>query len=94
MPRACVSCQRRKIGCDRRTPCSACVKADVECTPSVPVPYKRRKKATDTSARGSQGLENGEFSRPEIRSTAEASVSVGARLSSQTHVSIQCLVNH
>lgn len=39
---SCALCQRRKIKCDRTTPCSNCVKANVVCTPSTPAPPRQR----------------------------------------------------
>ncbi|KAI3318123.1 fungal-specific transcription factor domain-containing protein [Xylariaceae sp. AK1471] len=45
---ACVHCQYRKIKCDRRQPCSNCVKAKVACKPSTPAPpHKRRRPNQD-----------------------------------------------
>ncbi|KAH7368827.1 C6 zinc finger domain-containing protein [Plectosphaerella cucumerina] len=41
---ACVLCQHRKIKCDRSTPCSNCVKANVPCTPSTPAPVRKRRR--------------------------------------------------
>ncbi|KAF3063909.1 hypothetical protein GL218_02305 [Daldinia childiae] len=41
---ACVLCQNRKIKCDRRTPCSNCIKANVSCTPSTPAPARKRRR--------------------------------------------------
>ncbi|KAI1115777.1 fungal-specific transcription factor domain-containing protein [Nemania sp. NC0429] len=41
---ACVLCQSRKIKCDRHSPCSNCVKANVSCTPSTPAPPRKRRK--------------------------------------------------
>ncbi|KAI6784934.1 putative transcriptional regulatory protein-like protein [Emericellopsis cladophorae] len=41
---ACVLCQHRKIKCDRNTPCSNCVKANVTCTPSTPAPARKRRR--------------------------------------------------
>ncbi|KAI0969786.1 fungal-specific transcription factor domain-containing protein [Xylaria arbuscula] len=41
---ACVLCQNRKIKCDRHTPCSNCVKANVQCTPSTPAPPRKRRR--------------------------------------------------
>ncbi|KAI1422984.1 fungal-specific transcription factor domain-containing protein [Xylaria sp. FL1777] len=41
---ACVLCQNRKIKCDRHTPCSNCVKANVPCTPSTPAPPRKRRR--------------------------------------------------
>ncbi|KAF4983675.1 hypothetical protein FZEAL_962 [Fusarium zealandicum] len=41
---ACVLCQHRKIKCDRNTPCSNCIKANVSCTPSTPAPARKRRR--------------------------------------------------
>ncbi|KAI0120213.1 fungal-specific transcription factor domain-containing protein [Nemania sp. FL0031] len=41
---ACVLCQNRKIKCDRHSPCSNCVKANVTCTPSTPAPPRKRRR--------------------------------------------------
>ncbi|KAM0328758.1 hypothetical protein ACHAQA_005171 [Verticillium albo-atrum] len=41
---ACVLCQHRKIKCDRNTPCSNCLKANVPCTPSTPAPVRKRRR--------------------------------------------------
>ncbi|KAH9999161.1 fungal-specific transcription factor domain-containing protein [Xylariaceae sp. FL0662B] len=41
---ACVLCQNRKIKCDRNTPCSNCIKANVTCTPSTPAPARKRRR--------------------------------------------------
>lgn len=30
-PRSCVTCRRRKVRCNKREPCSNCVKAGIEC---------------------------------------------------------------
>lgn len=40
---ACASCQQRKIKCDRRFPCSSCIKSNVHCVP-VAVPRQRRRR--------------------------------------------------
>ncbi|KAI0201089.1 fungal-specific transcription factor domain-containing protein [Astrocystis sublimbata] len=46
MPRvlACVLCQNRKIKCDRNSPCSNCLRANVPCTPSTPAPPRKRRR--------------------------------------------------
>ncbi|KAI1391259.1 fungal-specific transcription factor domain-containing protein [Hypoxylon trugodes] len=41
---ACVLCQNRKIKCDRKSPCSNCIKANVPCTPSTPAPARKRRR--------------------------------------------------
>ncbi|RFU32209.1 hypothetical protein B7463_g4122, partial [Scytalidium lignicola] len=40
---SCVLCAQRKVKCDRKTPCSNCVKAGATCIPTVPNPPRRRK---------------------------------------------------
>ena len=35
-PISCTLCRRRKVKCDRNTPCGNCVNARVDCVPSVP----------------------------------------------------------
>jgi len=45
---SCILCQQRKVKCDRQKPCSNCVKARVECIPSVPTaPRRRRRKFSE-----------------------------------------------
>jgi hypothetical protein len=45
--RSCVLCHRRKIRCDRQSPCLACVRARLTCTyPSSDRPVRRVRKAT------------------------------------------------
>ncbi|KAG6038457.1 hypothetical protein E4U41_004160 [Claviceps citrina] len=41
---ACVLCQHRKIKCDRNSPCSNCIKANVTCVPSTPAPARKRRR--------------------------------------------------
>jgi hypothetical protein len=49
-PPSCVICRRRKVRCDRNTPCSNCVKAKCNC--NYPSPGRRvRRKAKADSAR-------------------------------------------
>lgn len=45
--RACVSCTRRKIKCDRGDPCTCCRKSRIVCVYAAPQPRKRRKRAAD-----------------------------------------------
>ncbi|KAF2822360.1 hypothetical protein CC86DRAFT_469750 [Ophiobolus disseminans] len=44
-PRSCVTCRRRKVKCDKRQPCSNCVRAKIECIFPGPgrAPRKSRK---------------------------------------------------
>ena len=45
---SCILCQQRKVKCDRQKPCSNCIKARVECIPSVPAaPRRRRRKFSE-----------------------------------------------
>ncbi|OJJ72302.1 hypothetical protein ASPBRDRAFT_54171 [Aspergillus brasiliensis CBS 101740] len=40
---ACVLCQQRKVKCDRKFPCASCVRAGVQCVPTLgPRPRRRR----------------------------------------------------
>ncbi|KAM0313199.1 hypothetical protein ACHAO8_005696 [Botrytis cinerea] len=41
---ACRRCQQRKIKCDRREPCSSCVKSRVQCIPATQFPRQRRRR--------------------------------------------------
>ncbi|KAH8650777.1 fungal-specific transcription factor domain-containing protein [Ilyonectria robusta] len=41
---ACVSCQQRKIKCDRIFPCANCTKVNVFCVPSTRAPFRGRKR--------------------------------------------------
>ena len=43
-PHSCVICQRRKVKCDRISPCSNCVKHRVDCEFRAPAPPRRRKR--------------------------------------------------
>lgn len=44
---SCVTCARRKVKCDKLSPCSTCSKAQIACTYRDPVPSQRhRKRAT------------------------------------------------
>ncbi|KAJ5114847.1 hypothetical protein NUU61_000606 [Penicillium alfredii] len=48
-PYSCVVCHRRKVKCDRQSPCSNCAKANVECVYQAPPPPRRRKRERDTN---------------------------------------------
>lgn len=39
---ACVLCQQRKVKCDRKSPCSNCVRTKAHCVPATLAPRKRR----------------------------------------------------
>lgn len=43
-PHSCVTCQRRKVECERRHPCSNCVKHGSVCEFRTPAPPRRRKR--------------------------------------------------
>ncbi|KAL0933592.1 fungal specific transcription factor domain-containing protein [Colletotrichum truncatum] len=43
-PLACVLCQRRKVKCDRKYPCSNCIKSKATCSPSIPAPVRKRRR--------------------------------------------------
>lgn len=40
---SCLICRQRKVRCDRRTPCSNCVKAEKQCSFIPPVRGKRKR---------------------------------------------------
>jgi hypothetical protein len=42
--RSCVTCRRRKVRCNKRTPCSNCVKAGIECVFPPPGRAPRKSK--------------------------------------------------
>lgn len=44
-PRSCVTCRRRKVKCDKKNPCSNCVRARIDCVFPGPgrAPRKSRK---------------------------------------------------
>lgn len=41
---SCMLCQQRKIKCDRKYPCSNCLKSRVQCVPATQFPRQRRKR--------------------------------------------------
>lgn len=41
---ACVSCQQRKIKCDRHFPCAHCLRSGIYCVPASLVPRQRRRR--------------------------------------------------
>lgn len=43
-PLSCVICRRRKLKCDRRDPCSRCLKSRVECIYPEPVRSRHQRK--------------------------------------------------
>lgn len=40
---ACVPCQQRKVRCERRFPCSNCVKHSLRCVPATPTLQRKRR---------------------------------------------------
>ncbi len=42
--KSCILCQQRKVRCDRKSPCSVCTKARVECIFRAPIRPGRRSK--------------------------------------------------
>ena len=42
---ACVVCQKRKVKCDRRVPCTNCIRSQTQCVPAATlVPRQRRRR--------------------------------------------------
>ncbi|CAH0004460.1 unnamed protein product [Clonostachys byssicola] len=41
---ACILCQQRKIKCERKFPCSNCVKSNAQCVPANLVPRQRKRR--------------------------------------------------
>ncbi|KAI9375699.1 fungal-specific transcription factor domain-containing protein [Aspergillus egyptiacus] len=50
--RSCVTCRRRKVRCDKRSPCSNCVRAGIECIFPAPVRAPRKAKRARTENAG------------------------------------------
>ena len=49
---SCISCQQRKVKCDRQDPCAPCIKSRLTCQYRAPVTARRRRKkapGVDTS---------------------------------------------
>ncbi|VUC23043.1 unnamed protein product [Clonostachys rosea] len=44
---SCVLCQKRKIKCDKRTPCTNCEKGGNTCVPSTPAPPRKRRRMNE-----------------------------------------------
>ncbi|ESZ95501.1 hypothetical protein SBOR_4155 [Sclerotinia borealis F-4128] len=44
---ACMLCQQRKVKCDRKHPCSHCVKSRVQCVPATQLPRQRRRRFSE-----------------------------------------------
>lgn len=86
--RSCVLCHRRKIRCDRQSPCLACVRARLTCTyPASDKPVRRVRKATiaDVASRISDlektivaaSIDQGSTARGSLLPHAHAATSVG-----------------
>lgn len=43
-PLSCIECQKRKVKCDKRIPCTSCTQRGVDCHPAAVDPNKPRKK--------------------------------------------------
>jgi hypothetical protein len=41
---ACVRCQQRKVKCDRKCPCSNCIRSQTQCEQPAPVLHRRKKR--------------------------------------------------
>jgi hypothetical protein len=41
---SCVLCSQRKVKCDRKSPCTNCVKAGAQCVSAASVPRQRRRR--------------------------------------------------
>jgi hypothetical protein len=41
---ACQLCQQRKVKCDRKFPCSNCVRGNTRCVPATLLPRQRRRR--------------------------------------------------
>ena len=41
---ACVSCQQRKVRCDRNFPCANCIKSRTQCIPATQVSRRKRRR--------------------------------------------------
>lgn len=52
-PWSCVTCRRRKVRCDRRTPCSNCATANVDC--HYPVSYRAPRREHQTVLKRAEG---------------------------------------
>ncbi|KAL7956638.1 hypothetical protein V8C34DRAFT_208687 [Trichoderma compactum] len=91
--RSCVLCHRRKIRCDRQTPCLACVRARLTCTyPASDKPVRRVRKATiaDVASRisdlektivAASSIDQGNTVRRSLPPHAHVSASVGLPVS-------------
>ncbi|EUC32429.1 hypothetical protein COCCADRAFT_5836 [Bipolaris zeicola 26-R-13] len=41
---SCILCAQRKVKCDRRSPCSNCIKSGVQCVSAATIPRQRRRR--------------------------------------------------
>lgn len=41
---ACVLCQQRKVKCDRKFPCTSCIKSRAQCVPAAQIPRRRKRR--------------------------------------------------
>lgn len=55
---SCVHCQQRKIKCDKKEPCTACVKAKTACISRSPAPPKRRKRTSPDASKLPEMVQN------------------------------------
>ncbi|OAA62846.1 c6 zinc finger domain containing protein [Niveomyces insectorum RCEF 264] len=66
----CAECRRRKIACDRKTPCGQCALHNVSCvyvTGAVPPPYGRPRRVEALGSPGDRRKETGGGSEPAAR---------------------------
>jgi hypothetical protein len=49
-PRSCITCRRRKLKCDKQSPCSGCKKSRFECGYQVPKASQRKTRSDSNSA--------------------------------------------
>lgn len=55
-PTTCTLCRRRKVKCDRTTPCKNCIRIGAECVPSVPSRRPRGRQGGRKSKRADAAL--------------------------------------
>lgn len=69
-PRSCVTCRSRKVRCDKKSPCSNCVKGGIECVlPSLDRPPRwARRLATVAKAKENAADPNAESVMERLRS--------------------------
>src|SRR6185295_2295972 len=63
---SCSLCKQRKVKCDKKQPCSACLKSGAECVAVVPLPPRRgkRKFPYDDSSGGNNSGHAGVITLP------------------------------